>query len=330
MGQILQKIAPKIGAKVYLEPKWHIAGQISFKNGSHSYFRYNTLDLNPVGAADIAKDKDYTHHFMDIMSYSTIPGSKTFFNNHFSQILKMPKRNQRGAYDYAKKLGLPVIIKPNSGSQGVSVSLAYNQKEFKQGMREIFKHDHVALVQKYIKGDDYRLVVLDNKVISAYQRLALSVTGNGKNNISKLLKIKQANFDKQGRDTQIKLDDRRIINKLKHQSLTMNSVPKKGEKIDLLYNANLSTGGEAIDVTNIVHQEYKNLAIKLTRDMGLRFCGVDLLISGKINKPIDKYWIIEINAAPGLDHYFKSGKKQAKIVENLYLQVLKSLERGKR
>ena len=330
MGQILQKVAPKIGAKVYLEPKWHIAGQISFKNGSHSYFRYNTLDLNPVGAADIAKDKDYAHHFMSMMSYSIIPGSKTFFNDHFSQVLKMPKRDRRGAYSYAERLGLPVIIKPNSGSQGVSVSLVYNKREFDQGMKEIFKHDHVALVQKYVEGDDYRLVVLDNKVISAYQRLALSVVGDGKSNILKLLKIKQRNFNKERRDTQIKLDDHRIISKLRHQGLTMNSIPKKGEKIDLLYNANLSTGGEAVDVTNIIHKSYKDLAIKLTRDMGLRFCGVDLIVSGEINRPIDKYWIIEINAAPGLDHYFKSGKKQAKIVEDLYLQVLKSLEKGKR
>lgn len=330
MGQILQKIAPKIGAKVYLEPKWHIAGQIIFKNGRHSYFRYNTLDLNPVGAADIAKDKDYAHHFMKKMSYSIIPGSKTFFNNHFSQILKIKKRDQTGAYAYAKKLGLPVIIKPNSGSQGIGVALVHNQQEFNQGMKEIFKHDHVALVQKYIQGDDYRLIVLDDQVISAYRRLALSVKGDGKNNITQLLKIKQAVFNKQGRDTQIKLSDYRIINKLKHQGLTMSSIPKKGEKIYLLDNANLSTGGDALDVTDIIHASYKKLAVKLTRDMGLRFCGVDLLIKGEIDKPLQKYEIIEINAAPGLDHYFKSGKKQAKIVEDLYLQVLKSLDKGKR
>ncbi|MBN2884717.1 ATP-grasp domain-containing protein [Patescibacteria group bacterium] len=330
MSQILQKIAPKIGAKVYLEPKWHIAGQISFKNGRHSYFRYNALDLNPVGAANIAKDKDYAHHFMNKMSYSVIPGSKTFFNDHFSQVLKINKRNQREAYIYAQKLGLPVIIKPNSGSQGAEVSLVYNQKEFKQGMQKIFQHDHIAIVQKYVKGDDYRLVVLDDKVISAYQRFALSVIGDGKNNITKLLKIKQINFNKQGRDTQIKLNDYRIINKLKRQGLTINSIPQKGEKIYLLDNANLSSGGDAIDVTNIIHESYKKLAIKLTRDMGLRFCGVDLIIEGEISKPIDKYWIIEINAAPGLDHYYRSSSQAKKRVENLYLQALKSLERDKK
>ena len=52
LGRILKKIAPKIGATVVMEPEWEIVGQITFKNGKHSYFRYNTLDLNPVGSSD--------------------------------------------------------------------------------------------------------------------------------------------------------------------------------------------------------------------------------------------------------------------------------------
>ncbi len=64
LASTLTKIAPRIGASVITEPGWHIAGQITFKNGTKSYFRYNTLDLNPVGASDIAKDKDYANFFM--------------------------------------------------------------------------------------------------------------------------------------------------------------------------------------------------------------------------------------------------------------------------
>lgn len=64
LGKMLKKIAPHIGASVFLEPEWNIAGQITFKNGKKPYFRYNTLDLNPVGASDIAKDKDYASIFM--------------------------------------------------------------------------------------------------------------------------------------------------------------------------------------------------------------------------------------------------------------------------
>lgn len=108
-------------------------------------------------------------------------------------------------------------------------------------------------------------------------------------------------------------------------SLAMHSVIDTGQKIFLLDNANLSTGGDAFDVTSIIHPSFKEIAASIASDMGLRFCGVDLMIVGAIDKPVSKYWVIEINAAPGLDHYFTSGKEQQKIVEDLYLKVLQSM-----
>ena len=90
----------------------------------------------------------------------------------------------------------------------------------------------------------------------------------------------------------------------------------------MLPNANLSTGGTSVDVTDFIHPFYNKLAICLTKDMGLRLCGVDLMIvDGDITKPSKQWYIIEINSAPGLDHYASIGKKQTKIVEDLYTKV---------
>ena len=327
LGKLLKKIAPQIGAKVFLEPEWEIAGQITFKNGRNSFFKYNTLDLNPIGASDIAKDKDYANVFMGRMGYSLVPGSKTFFSDYWSKIVSVHDRKIDDAYNYACKLGFPVVIKPNGGSQGVGVSIVHDKEEFYSGMRDIFKRDNIALVQKPVKGRDYRLVVLDDKVISAYERIPLNVSGDGISTIRTLLKDKQKQFFMSGRDTEIRFEDPRIKNKLKHQKLTFKSIPAKGSTVYLLDNANLSTGGDSIDVTENVHPYFKKLAVKLTKDMGLRLCGVDFMIDGDISKQPKKYWILEINAAPGLDHYSKTGKKQKKIVEDLYLQVLKSIEK---
>ena len=83
----MRKIASEIGASVLIEPKWEIAGQITFKSGRRSYFRYNTLDLNPTGASDIAKDKDYANFFMQEMKYKTVPSSKVFFSNNWQKQL---------------------------------------------------------------------------------------------------------------------------------------------------------------------------------------------------------------------------------------------------
>ena len=325
LPRLLKKIAPKIGAKVYIEPEWGIAGQITYKNGKKRYVRYNTLDLNPVGASDIAKDKDYANFFMKRMGYKTVPG-KTFFSEEWCEAIQS-KRTIHAAYAYARRSGFPVVVKPNSGSQGVGVTIASNKKEFYRAMRYIFKYDRVALVQKLVRGRDYRVVVLDGKIISAYERTPLNVSGDGRSTILGLLKKKQRAFSRSGRDTRIRMDDPRIGEKLLRQHLSIRSIPKRGERVFLLDNANLSSGGDAIDVTSVVHPDIRNLAIKLTRDMGLRLCGVDLMIEGDIQNTPNKYFVLEVNAAPGLDHYATTGKAQEKIVENLYLKVLKSLAR---
>lgn len=329
LGRILQKIAPKIGAKVLVEPEWGVVGQITFKSGKCSYFRYNTLDLNPMGSSEIAKDKDYSNFFMQAMDYPIVPGSKTFFSDDWGRAIGVPKQNIDAAYRYAQQLGFPVFVKPSSGSQGVDVAFVYTKREFYAAMREIFKRDRVAIVQRPVRGRDYRLVVLDDAVISAYERMPLSVVGDGRSTIMRLLKKKQARFLGASRDTRIKTDDPRIAIKLRRQKLTFDSIPKKEARVFLLDNANLSTGGDAVDVTKSVHPAFKRLAIRLTEDMGLRLCGVDLIVRGDIAKKPEPgaHWILEINSAPGLDHYAQMGKIQEKIVRNLYLEVLKHIER---
>ena len=327
LGPLLAKIAPKIGAKVLLEPDWGIAGQITFKNGKRSYFRYNTLDLNPVGAADIAKDKDYANFFMEKLGYPVVPGSKTFFRKEWAERIHAPKRGIDAARAYAQKIGFPVIVKPNSGSQGQDVALVQNVREFDRAARAVFRHDRIMLVQRVVPGTDYRLVVLDDQVISAYARIPLTIIGDGRATIATLIKRKEYQFKREKRDTQMPVNDPRIREKLKRSGFTFNSIPKKGEWVQLLDNANLSTGGESIDVTPQVHPAFKKLAVRLTKDMGLRLCGVDLMVDGDISKKPETFHILEINAAPGLDHYARSGKAQEKIVEDLYMRVLKSLSR---
>lgn len=326
LGRMLQKIAPLIGATVLLEPEWGIVGQITFKSGRRSYFRYNTLDLNRVGSSDIAKDKDYANFFMGKMGYPIVPGSKTFFEDDWARVVGSPRRNIDAAYRHAKKLGFPVIVKPNSGSQGSGVALVHNRREFYSASRAVFRRDRVLLVQQPVRGKDYRLVVLDKKVISVYERIALNVVGDGKSTIQQLLKKKQREFVVSGRDTQIRASDPRIKRKLSRQGLGFHSVLAKEQKVFLLDNANLSTGGDSVDVTNLVHPSFRKLAVDLTRDMGLRLCGVDLMVDGDIMEKGATFFVLEINAAPGLDHYVKMGKTQEHIVENLYLEVLKHME----
>ncbi|MBI4088216.1 cyanophycin synthetase, partial [Candidatus Kaiserbacteria bacterium] len=100
LPRLLKRIAPQIGARVFIEPEWGIVGQITFKNGKKSYFRYNTLDLNPVGSSDVAKDKDYATFFMCRLGFPAVPG-KAFYSDDWCEAIGS-KRNTGAAYRYAK------------------------------------------------------------------------------------------------------------------------------------------------------------------------------------------------------------------------------------
>lgn len=324
---MLVKVGKKIGAKVLLEPHYRHTGQIIYKSGRRRYFRGSCMDINNMGSSEISKDKDYAGFFMGEMGYP-IPQGQSFLSNEFS--LSLGKRKKAGEeYKYAQKIGFPVIVKPNSKSQGVGVVKVFNKIELNKALKFAFTKDRVVLVQEYLSGKDYRIVVLDKKVISAYQRIPLYVIGDGKSSIKKLVEKKQVFFKEIDRDTIIKPDDFRFIMKLGREKLTMDSILKKGEKVSLLDNANLSTGGDSLDVTHTMHSSWKKIAINLTRDMGLRFCGVDIIIDGDIqeNASKTKYKVIEINSAPGLDHYAAIGNKQKMHVESLYLELLKAMEK---
>jgi len=325
--KILKNICPRIGAAVWVNIKeWDISGQITFKNGFRRYFRYSSLDINPFGASEIAKYKDSVNRFLEVMGYPIIPNSEVFFSSKWGSAIGLAERNIDQAYSYAKKLGWPIFVKPNSGSRGAGVWLVNNRDEFYRAMRLVFQYDLVALVQPYVQGRDYRIVVLDDKVVCAYERIPLNVIGDGKSTIFDLLESKNSQLISIDRKIEIQLDDQRILHKLRRQKMTFSSIPDAGQKLYLLDNSNLCTGGDAVDVTEFIHPEFSDIAINVTKNMGLRFCGVDVLVDGDISESADKYHILEINSSPGFEHFYTIGPTQKRIVEDMYLDILISME----
>jgi D-alanine-D-alanine ligase-like ATP-grasp enzyme len=322
---LISKAAKAIGAKLLLEPVYQYAGQITFKNGKRHYFKNASLDINPAGASEIANDKAYSAFFMQQMGYNTIEG-KAFFSARWQRLIRSDQGMQ-AALAYAKNLGFPVVIKPNDLSQGIAVSKVYNASELRSAIKNMPPRSRSYLVQRVAEGDDYRLVVFDGKLICAYQRRPLCITGDGKSPIAKLLAQKQKAFDQLGYETTIDISDPRIRVKLKRQRLTLSSVPVRGQQVKLLDNANLSSGGDAIDIIASIHASYGKLATSIASDMGLRLCGVDIMTSNDITRGVKQYHVIEVNASPGLDHFSLLGKKQRSITEALYLDILRALEK---
>ena len=319
----LRKVAVRMSASIELKSDRTAIGQFRLQDGRVCYFLPSSLDINPVGAAALARDKDSASCFMSRMGYSVVE-SKAF-------ILPSTSARERNrmidkAYSYAMCLKLPVITKPNSSSRGRGVVLAHTKSEFCSGIRDIFKYDNVALVQRQAIGRDYRIVVLDGTVITACERRPLFVIGDGRSTIEDLLRKKQEAFEKIGRPSRINSRNSNTKKVLKRKRMTLESVLPEGESMILMDTANLMSGGEGIDVTASLHPSIAQTAINVTRDMGLYLSSVDFIVDGNIYEK-NPFVILEINSAPGLDHFLDLSSTKAKSVEELYFDVMASFFR---
>ncbi|NET70409.1 MAG: hypothetical protein F6K62_05240 [Sphaerospermopsis sp. SIO1G2] len=210
-------------------------------------------------------------------------------------------------------------------SQGCLVSKVYNQSEYYVLAEKIFAIQDGLMIERFYSGNDFRILVLDQEIIAAYQRIPLSITGDGKSTIIELLQQKQENSIKITKKAVIDFQDFRIQQNLNRRNLSFDSVIEQDVVVYLLDNANLSTGGEARDLTNQIHPDFQQLAINVTKDMGLRLAGVDILTTD-ITQPLLDYTLLEVNSSPGLSYYLSLGETQAKRVEYLYRKVLQILE----
>jgi D-alanine-D-alanine ligase-like ATP-grasp enzyme len=324
IADILRRIAPRIGARVVLEPLDERVGYLTFADGRRSYFRDNRFELNPLGSIRVAQDKQYCSYFLGSFGYQ-VPAELSFWNP-----CRFPRAiHQRGIVEallFADSIGYPVFVKPNDKSQGLAVRKAYSPSELRRCAARALACSDVAIVQEACRGKDFRIVVLDGEVISAYERIPLMIIGDGLRNVRQLLTQRQRQFRSRGRDTTLRIDDE-VRDCLKRRRMNLSSIPLPHQRVSLRDVANLSGGGESRDITSILHPDFARLACSVARDLCLRFCGIDL-IATDATAPLKTYAILEVNSAPGLDHYaLRSAAVQRQLVDSLYMRVLKAVER---
>ena len=209
------------------------------------------------------------------------------------------------AWALAQEIGLPVVIKPKDGNQGKGVTVNITTREqLDAGYAAAAEFRDDVLVERYLPGNDFRLLVIGNKLVAAARRDPPIVVGDGVHTVRQL--VDQVNLDpRRGNGhstplTKIRFDDIALAS-LSNQGFVAESVPPKGQRVILRNNANLSTGGAATDVTDDVHPEVAARAIAAAHMVGLDICGVDL-VCDSVLKPIEEQngGIVEVNAAPGL------------------------------
>ncbi|MBU5439574.1 cyanophycin synthetase [Tissierella sp. MSJ-40] len=205
----------------------------------------------------------------------------------------------------AREIGYPVVLKPLDGNQGKGVVLNVSSpKELEDNFRIPIRYSNSVLVEKYIKGKDYRLLVVKDKVCAVAERRAPKIIGDGIHTIRELVDIENTSelrgYGHEKPQTKIRLDEI-ALNYLEKNNLTEYSIPEVGQIVELRGNGNISTGGSAVECTDDIHPYNIKLAVDAAKIIGLDIAGIDITTKD-ISKPITgcEGALIEVNAVPGL------------------------------
>lgn len=230
-----------------------------------------------------------------------------------------PASSAEDAWNAARELGGRVVVKPRDGNQGKGVAVNLGTREevlaAYAAARQI---GEVVIVERYMPGQDYRLLVVGDQLVAAARRAPPQVTGDGVRTVAQL--VAELNRDPRRGDghatilTKVKLDAIALAT-LAAQGCTPDSVPAAGVVIALRNNANLSTGGSATDVTDEVHPDVARCAVEAAQAIGLEVCGVDLICE-TVSRPLEEQGggVVEVNAAPGLRMHLEPSAGQRRDV----------------
>jgi cyanophycin synthetase len=213
-------------------------------------------------------------------------------------------RSARDAVRAAERIGYPVVLKPLAGNHGRGVSINLRtQSEVETAFEKALEHGRSVIVESFLEGMDHRLLVVNGQLVAAAKRMPGHVVGDGEHTVEQLVEI--VNQDPRrgvGHEkvlTRLEFDHQaeRLLEKLGYDR---NTVPAKDEIVYLRSTANLSTGGTAIDVTDSIHPDNREMAIRAINAIGLDIGGVDFLT----NDISESYreaggGICEVNAGPG-------------------------------
>ncbi|SNS21140.1 hypothetical protein [Tropicimonas sediminicola] len=308
----LSEAAEALGGRLELETEHAFIGRYTPPGRPPRPILGRSLGLNADAAAALAGDKDYTARWLAAAGLPAPEGLLVFspaFRDRMA--LKNAAVAERlpgleAARTFAAAHGFPVVLKPNDGAQGRGVRVAADAADLEQDIAAGWAEDDRLRLEAHVRGRDYRLLVLEDRVPIAYERLPLSITGDGRRSVSALIADTLARIAASHRGAKVAADDSRLLRRLAAEGLDGSSVLAEGRCLPLLSSANLSTGGRLRDLSGQLPKAAEALAVAAVRSLGLTFAGVDIL-APDLATGTEGAVILEVNASPGLDFYAAEG-----------------------
>lgn len=270
------------------------------------YFYGPYVPLNSAVAVALAKHKSLTKQIFAKIGISTPIG---FLCEDASEAIRRVEREKEVKY--------PLVVKPNDSGLGEGVTVGVrNKEELTWAIKTAQEGYKKFIVEEFASGDDYRLLVLDGELIAACKRIPPFVVGDGKSSLKEL--VDQFNI-KRAKKLVI---DREVERNLKEQKVNFESKVASGRRIQLRRNANVHTGGISEDVTDKVASKFKEIAVRITKELELRLSGVDIITSD-ISEETASYNMIEVNGMPSYDiHEEPSLGKPRPYITRLILEAV--------
>ena len=220
-------------------------------------------------------------------------------------------------------VGLPVVIKPKSTNFGLGISIfpdGGGMEDLTKALDFAFSKDNTVLIEEFIKGREFRFLVIGDKVSGILHRVPANVKGDGEHTIEELIKIKNKDSLRgKGYKTpleKIEIDTSALLY-LKNHNRDIYTVLKEDEVVFLRENSNISTGGDSIDFTDIIPNRFKEIAIRSSKAIGAKICGVDMVIEDYTDER-SKYGIIELNFNPAIHiHSYPYEGKERNVAKDI-------------
>ncbi len=290
-----------------------------FEDGDKHWYILNTaVPLNNTPSTTIAKRKQLTNTVLRNAGFPVPP-----------QHVLTSKQEARELFH---KYG-DIVLKPHKGLGGKHITiLPTNVENLDRAYDEIVETGKTPLLEKFIKGDNYRILVLNGRVIDVVRRLPATVVADGEHTVKELIDMENARRHEERTELRLIKIDEHTAHALSTQTaddkpLTIDSIPPKGMSIHLSLTANLTQGGTIEQASDEIHPYYEKLAIDAVNEIGLGLGGLDL-ITPSISEPMQDIAINEINFNPGIRLHYTLPKSQQRDVAYEIMKEIRAVYRG--